>query len=96
MLSNPNPYFDITKLSTGISACNEPEVPILTIFNDVKVVFGCLVFKSILTKASNSFMTISMLSGPIPVEITDILFPFKVPVWVLNSLFWNVYLIVSN
>ena len=65
----------MTKLSTGISFCKEPEVPILTIFREIKIAFGCLVFKSIFTNASNSFKTISILSGPIPVEITDNLLP---------------------
>ena len=50
-----------------------PEVPILIIFNDFKFCFTERVLKSILTKASNSFKTISMLSVPIPVEITVIL-----------------------
>src|SRR5690606_30241726 len=36
---------------------------------------------------SNSFNTISILSVPIPVETTEILFPPRVPVWVRNSLF---------
>ena len=75
MLSNPSPYCVITKSSTGISACKEPEVPILMILNAVKVSFIFLVFKSILTKASSSLSTISILSGPIPVEITLIRLP---------------------
>ena len=54
----------------GISFCKEPEVPILIIFNWVNSFFIALVFKSILTNASNSFKTISILSVPIPVEIT--------------------------
>ncbi|MNE49327.1 hypothetical protein D3C80_1438360 [compost metagenome] len=86
-MSNPNPNVDITKLSTGISACKEPEVPIRIMFNEVRFSFGCLVSKLILTKASSSFMTISILSGPIPVDITVIRLPLYVPVWVLNSLF---------
>ena len=45
MLSNPNPNFPITKLSTGISACKEPEVPIRMIFKEVSLSFGVLVFK---------------------------------------------------
>ena len=38
------------------------------------------------TKASNSFKTISILSAPIPVEITVILLFLYLPVVVLNSL----------
>ena len=52
-----------------------PEVPTRTMFSDVNCSFGCLVFKSMFTKASNSFKTISILSGPIPVEITVKRFP---------------------
>ena len=87
MLSNPKPNFDITKLSTGISACKEPEVPIRIIFKEVNSDFGWRVFKSIFTNASNSFNTISILSGPIPVDITVIRLPLYIPVCVLNSLF---------
>lgn len=52
-----------------------PEVPILITFNDV--IFSLIVFvlKSIFTSASSSFKTISILSVPIPVEITVIFFP---------------------
>jgi hypothetical protein len=50
-------------------------------------IFDARVSKSILTKASSSLMTISILSGPIPVDITVIRLPLKIPVWVLNSLF---------
>ena len=39
------------------------------------------------TKASNSLTTISILSQPIPVEMTETLLLFKSPVWVTNSLF---------
>jgi len=75
MLSKPSPKVDITKLSTGISACKEPEVPMRMMFNEVKFSFGFLVFRSILTKASSSFITISMLSGPIPVDMTVMRLP---------------------
>ena len=44
-------------------------------FNCVCFSLALRVLKFILTKASNSFKTISILSGPIPVEITEILFP---------------------
>ena len=58
-----------------MSFCKEPEVPILTIFKAVCFSLIVLVSKLMFTKASNSFKTISILSEPIPVEITDILLP---------------------
>ena len=70
-----------------MSFCKDPEVPIRTMFNEVNVSFNVLVARLIFTIASNSFKTMSILSGPIPVEITEILFPLYVPVVVLNSLF---------
>ena len=50
------------------------------IFKLVKIDFVLRVLKSIFTKASNSFKTISILSVPIPVDITEILLLDKEPV----------------
>jgi hypothetical protein len=47
-----------------------PEVPILKIFKEVNTSFISLLEKSIFTKASNSLITMSILSVPIPVDIT--------------------------
>ncbi len=65
---------------TGISACNEPLVPKRTIFNDFCIGFNSRVIGLILTAASSSFITMSILSVPIPVESTVILLPLKSPV----------------
>ena len=47
-----------------------PEVPILTKLSLVNEFNAEPVFKSTLNKASSSFRTISILSVPIPVDIT--------------------------
>jgi hypothetical protein len=60
----------ITKESTGISFCMAPLVPMRTISNEVRVSFCVLALRSILTNASSSLRTMSILSVPIPVEIT--------------------------
>ena len=52
-----------------------PEVPIRIMSNEVCSGFMVRVLKSIFTRASNSLNTISILSVPIPVEITVIRFP---------------------
>ena len=57
-------------MSQGISGLNVPEVPIRIKFREVFISFSVFVFKSIFTSASNSLITISILSVPIPVEIT--------------------------
>ena len=66
-------FSEIKILSTGMLAWMAPEVPNLKIFNFVNFSFNTLWEKSIFTKASNSLSTISILSVPIPVEITLIL-----------------------
>ena len=65
-------------------------------FNDFFWLFSKRVSKSIFTKASNSLITISILSVPIPVDITLIRFLFNIPVWVINSLCWILYSISLN
>ena len=83
----PSPKLEATSESTGTSSCSAPEVPILTIFKTFFSDFMRLVSKFILTNASISFNTISILSQPIPVEIAVILLPLKLPVCDTNSLF---------
>ena len=75
MASKPIAYSLIKKESTAIVGKIAPDVPILIMFKDVSSFFIFLVSKSIFTKASNSFKTISILSVPIPVEITVMRLP---------------------
>ena len=75
MLSIPKPKAERTMLSTGISACRLPEVPKRMKVKGVCTSLGVLCLKSILKSASSSLRTISMLSGPIPVETTEIRLP---------------------
>ena len=96
MLSSPNPKDETRKESTSISFCKPPEVPKRIRLRVFFFLFMVRVLKSIFTKASSSLTTISILSGPIPVAITLILFPFKIPVWVTNSLFCILCSILSN
>ena len=57
-----------------------PDVPNLIISRDFFILLICLDCKSILIRASNSFNTISILSVPIPDDITDILLLLYKPV----------------
>ena len=79
-MSKPIACLPTTKESTGMWGCRAPEVPMRMMFNDFLFALLVLVAKSILANASNSFITISMLSGPIPVETTDKRFPLIYPV----------------
>ena len=90
------PYSEINSVFTAISFCIDPDVPMRIILSDVCSSFSILVSKSIFAKASNSFKTMSMLSVPIPVEITEIRVPFNSPVCVTNSLFWILHSIESK
>ena len=57
---------------TGVFGCKPPQVPMRTSSNWRSWGFSSRVLKSMLAKASSSFITISMLSQPIPVETTVI------------------------
>ena len=62
----------MTNESNKVDLWIAPDVPTLYIFNDFLIFLIVFVSKSMFTSASNSFTTISILSVPIPVEITVI------------------------
>lgn len=62
-----------------------PEVPILIMVRVLFSGFLVLVFGSMLTAASSSLRTMSMLSVPIPVERTSTSWLFRVPRVMVNS-----------
>ena len=61
------------------------QVPTRTSVRERWVSFSVRVSKSILARASSSFMTMSILSQPIPVDCTVMRLPLYVPVMVWNS-----------
>ena len=65
--SKPIPYSLAKNCPLLCRFCNEPQVPIL-IGLKLLMLFYHSVFKSIFTKASNSFKTISHIIVPIPVD----------------------------
>ena len=71
----------------GISLLSPPDVPSRTMESETGSFLGIPVLRSMFTSASSSFMTISILSVPMPDEITVSSWCSKVPVTVLNSLF---------
>ena len=66
----PMDFSEQTKVPIGVNGCNPPHVPTRTILRDVSCGFISRVLKSMLAKASSSFITMSMLSQPMPVEST--------------------------
>ena len=72
---------------TGMSGCRAPQVPIRTMLRVRCSDFTSIVLRSILARASSSFITMSILSVPMPVERALMRFPRRVPVWVTNSRF---------
>ena len=76
-----------TKLSTGISRWSDPEVPMRTISSEVFCGLISRVFRSMFLRASSSLSTMSMLSGPMPVESTVKRFPRYTPVQLCISRF---------
>ena len=69
----------------GVLSCKPPQVPMRTTSSCRNCSFSSRVLKSILASASTSFITMSMLSHPIPVDITVMRLPLYVPVMVWNS-----------
>ena len=63
------------KVPSGVYSCKPPHVPIRTISRLFRLSFSRRVEKSILANASISFMTISILSHPMPVDMTLMRFP---------------------
>jgi hypothetical protein len=60
------------KLSEEASCCSEPHVPTRMMLSDRSCGLTVLFSRSILTRASSSCKTISILSVPIPVDTTEI------------------------
>ena len=83
--SHPTDICEKTKEPIGISGCIAPEVPIRRILSERLVSRISLVRKSMFARASSSFITMSILSVPIPVDRTVILFPRYFPVTETNS-----------
>jgi hypothetical protein len=76
----PIVYSETKNVSKFIFLFKLPDVPNLIISRDFFVLLICLDCKLILIRASNSFNTISILSVPIPDDITDILLLLYMPV----------------
>ena len=74
-----------TSVPMGRSGCSPPDVPRRRRVSLFSVLWMCRVLKSMLASASSSVMTISMLSVPMPVDITVSRLPLQVPVMVWNS-----------
>ena len=84
--SQPTEICEKTNEPIGISGCIAPEVPIRNMFSRFFTGQASRVAKSILARASSSFITMSMLSVPIPVDRTVTLVPAYLPVTETNSL----------
>ena len=73
-------YSETKNVSKFMFLFKLPDVPNLIISRDFFVLLICLDCKLILIRATNSFNTISILSVPIPDDITDILLLLYMPV----------------
>ena len=73
------------KVPVGVKGWRPPHVPMRTMVSVRWSGRISRVLKSMLARASNSFMTMSILSQPIPVESTVMRLPWHVPVMLWNS-----------
>ena len=83
--SQPTEMCENTNEPRGMSGWIAPEVPIRIMFSVRCSGFTSRVSKSMFASASSSFITMSMLSVPIPVERAVILTPLYLPVTETNS-----------